>query len=342
MKRYLLLPLCLLCIVFTTTSLAANITLRNNHPIRYTVKQGDTLWGVATKFLRKPWQWKQLWGKSRPKRIYAGDILILHNRNGQPRLSVVGGGTIKLSPRVRSTALQTPIPTIPLDEIRAFLTGTHVIEKNELKGCPYVVAFPQGRIVATTNNLFYARGICTPEARNYDVFRQGHAYKDPKTKKILGWQATEIGTARLDHMGDPAVMKTTSSRQAVRIGDRLVPVEDNVHRQYFYPSPPMHKVNGAIIAVIGGVTQIGSYQIVVLNLGHKEAIQPGDVLTVYQQQRKKEDKLAPSNSRTYYTPRMPVGELMVFRVFKRLSYALILRATQPIHTEDGVMNPTLG
>lgn len=65
MQRRIITLLCAAGMAFSTQTLAANLEVRPNAPERYTVKQGDTLWGISGKYLYSPWQWGRLWDANR-------------------------------------------------------------------------------------------------------------------------------------------------------------------------------------------------------------------------------------------------------------------------------------
>ena len=68
--------------------------------------------------------------------------------------------------------------------------------------------------------------------------------------------------------GDPASMALVeSSKQEAKQGDRLIPTAVDDSAQLLPESTVGHRYEGQIIAVVGGVTQIGQYQVVVLNRG---------------------------------------------------------------------------
>ena len=82
-----------------------------NAPDIYTVKRGDTLWGISKLYLKSPWRWPELWGMNleqvrNPHLIFPGQVLFLDKSNGRARLRmgapVGGAGDAGLSPRVRS------------------------------------------------------------------------------------------------------------------------------------------------------------------------------------------------------------------------------------------------
>ena len=93
-----------------TAAAAEPVELRGDAPDRYTVVRGDTLWGLASRFLKDPWRWPELWNMNRaqirnPHRIYPGDTLVVERSGaGEVRMRVESARTEKLSPQVRIEA----------------------------------------------------------------------------------------------------------------------------------------------------------------------------------------------------------------------------------------------
>mgnify|MGYP002715740889 CR=1 FL=1 len=146
----------------------AEVQLKDGHPDRYTVVKGDTLWDISGKFLSLPWKWPELWHANpqieNPHLIYPGDTLSLVYIDGQPRLMLNRGasrGTIKLSPKVRSTPMAEAIPTIPLEAINSFLLSNRIVNSaEEFAAQPYIVAGRQESVIAGAGDRIYGRGAC--------------------------------------------------------------------------------------------------------------------------------------------------------------------------------------
>lgn len=350
------------------------VELKPNYPEKYIVVKGDTLWDISSRFLRDPWKWPSLWHYNphiaNPHLIYPGDILNIVFVNGQPVLQVTRDGqvfgpgpeagtkeegrprissipsealksgkypTVKLKPRIREEGLEEAIPTIPMEAIKPFLNRPRIVAEDELERAPYIVALGDKHVMSGEGYKIYVRNLDKNDIRgDYVIVREGEAYRDPDTKDILGYEAKYLGEARLTNYGDPATMGITDSAREIMAGDRLIPKGDEFNQFTYTPRAPDRKVIGKIISVMEGVTMVGQYRVVVLNLGRQDDIDPGHVLAVYQSGVEVKD---PVKNRTVTLPDEHIGTLMIFRTFDRVSYALVMETTKPIRLYDTVATP---
>ena len=335
----LFLGLILSSALFAAEPVAANPA----HPDRYVVVKGDTLWDIAGRFLRDPWRWPDVWYVNpqieNPHLIYPGDTIVMTYVDGQLRLSLERGSVVKLSPQMRTTPVAAAIPTIPIDAIYPFLTRPYVVGENELEQAPYIVDFADEHIAGGAGIRVYVRTIENTDHKTYDVVRAGDPYKDADTGEVLGYEALYIGNAALQRPGDPATLMLTQTDLETLPNDRLLPSVEDAPLQNFQPKAPDSQVNGSIISVLNGVTQIGQYNVVVLDRGTENGLQPGDVLSIAHKGEVIKDDITPDRTDTVKLPNEEAGVLMVFRTFPRVSFGLVLRATRPIHVLDRVRNP---
>lgn len=323
----------------------AEVQLRDGHPQSYTVVRGDTLWDISGKFLRQPWKWPKIWKANpqvqNPHLIYPGDVLNLTYVDGQPRLVLNRGesrGTIKLSPSVRSTPMAEAIPAIPLEKINSFLLSNRIVDNaSEFSQAPYVVAGNAERVVSGAGDRIYARGNFADGQPVYGLFRQGKTYTDPQTGEVLGINADDIATGEVvAEEGDIATLVLSRTTQEVRIGDRLLPTEERAISSTFMPSEPVLDIEGVILDVPRGVTQVGQLDVVTLNKGLRDGLSEGNVLAVYKTGETVRDRITGESVKI---PDERSGLLMVFRVYDKLSYGLVLNATRSLAVLDKVRNP---
>jgi nucleoid-associated protein YgaU len=326
------------------SAIAADVALNPEHPDSYVVVKGDTLWDISAKFLQKPWLWPEIWHINpqieNPHLIFPGDVLTLVYVDGKPRLNVRRGdasNTVKLGPSMRSEPLDNAIPAIPLDEINAFLSKSRFVDPGELEGAPYVVAGSKRNIVSGAGDEIYGRGEFEPGRRLFGIYREGRLYRDPGSDEILGIQALDIGEAKkISQEGDVATLQLNRTTQEVRNGDRLLPNQDRPLTAEFQPSAPEQTLNGVILDVQGGVTQVGSMNVVMVNLGARDGLTPGNVMAIYKLGEVVRDDLADTLIKL---PDVRAGLLMYFSVYDRMSYALVLRSDRPLEVGDRVDMP---
>jgi hypothetical protein len=331
----------ILGLLLSCSAVAAEpVALNPAHPERYTVVRGDTLWDISALFLRDPWLWPEVWYVNpqieNPHLIYPGDEIVLTYLDGRPVLTL--NRRNKLSPEVRATPIDSAIPTIPIDAIAQFLSRPYVVEEGELDDAPYVVHFLDDHIIGGKGISFYAREVIQDDVLRYAIVRPGKPYKDPDTEEILGYEATFIGDADLKRAGDPAKFLIATSEQEVIIGDRLIESDQDEPLADFQPRAPENEIEGRIIAVLNGVSQIGQYNVVVLNKGARDGLEPGHVMQILQGGNEIRDIVKGRGERVTL-PLEKAGILMVFRTFDKVSFALIMQATKPLHVLDWVRPP---
>ena len=381
--------------------------LNPDAPSEYTVVKGDTLWGIAGKFLKDPWKWPQIWQMNQerikdPHWIYPGDVVRLDRSGAYPTLSLGGaaGGSqadaaanvVRVEPRIRVEPLTTAVPSIPAGAIGPFLSHPLIIEANGLDNAPAIVATEEGRVVLSAGDLAYVDRIGNSAPLNWQVFRAGVPMRDPETGDILGYEAKYVGDARVRRFGNPSTPTTleiTKARQEINRGDRLTPARDTTYPT-FIPRAPSKPIRGVIMAVDGGVSEFGQYAIVTLNRGSRDGIEVGHVLASYRRgglvgapgirgepmvdfggmkgwfsgigsrwgwgsgMEIKRNPVVPEPAVAVSSEpgaalvhaegplRLPDerhGLVFVFRVFDRMSYAMVMRASRPMHVGDVVQTP---
>ena len=326
------------------------IPLNPSHPDSYVVKPGDTLWGISGMFLRDPWYWPEIWYVNpqveNPHLIFPGDVLTLVYVDGQPQIrSSRGGdaaasGTERLSPRIREEQLTEAVNTIPYEAIGPFLSKGMVLAADEIDDLPHIVALRDRHLIAASGNDAYVRGKDFSDEALYSVVHIGDRLVDPDDGDVLGYEGIFVADARVRRTGDPATLLLNNSQREAMRGDRLI-AQTNPLPMQFEPRAPDRPVEGRIMHVAGGVTQIGQYEVVVINRGARDGLAPGHVLTVWQVGDRVTDPLdSRFFGRKVQLPDERAGTLMVFRTYDRLSYALIMQAEGPIHTLDKVRNPS--
>ena len=324
--------------------------LKPTAPDRYVVVPGDTLWSISERYLSAPQQWPALWNLNRdslknPHRIFPGDVLVLDRTKGQ--LQVQPSDTVKLSPKVRieSTA-DAAIPSIPPSIIEPYLTRPLVIEPNGLDNAPTIVATEENRVILGAGNIAYARGLSNAREETWHIYRRGKALVDPESNLTVGYEAIFLGSARVRKSGEPSTIEIITANQEITTGDRLVAAGQAVIPNYA-PHSPNGQVRGRVMSIYGGVGTVGEgsrNSVVTLNRGAADGIEVGHVLallrlgTVVGQGRGSKAQLEPA-SFGMKVPDERYGLVFVFRVFDRVSYALVMNVSRPVNPLDVVQTP---
>lgn len=322
------------------------LELAADAPTRHVVVKGDTLWGISKKFLRDPFRWPELWGFNKdqiknPHWIYPGQVLVLYYVDGQPRLRIEGqdGGmpTVKVQPEVRVTDTAKEIPAIPQQVIEPFLSQPLIVDESMLDTAPRIVATQNNRTVSGDNDLAYVTGIKSGERGLWHIFRPGKVLKDPLTKEPLGQEATFLGTGRLQAGGDPATVRLVSVKQEIGKDDLLVKAPPAEIINY-----PMHRpetsIDARVVSNYGESNAGGKYSIIAISAGKKSGVEVGHVLQLSRTGQVVTDRYR-GTKREVVLPDERFGLVYVFRIFEKVSYAVVMETTQPVEVGDKLSTP---
>jgi hypothetical protein len=331
------------------------------------------LWSISAKFLNKPWLWPEIWNVNQqiydPHRIYPGEVLNLD----------VHGLHIAKRPKVQ----KNPVPTVPLTAIKPFLKDYRVISSAQLRQTPYVVAVQAGQPRATEGMNLYVRQLTGARVgerlavvRPTHIYRQYHDYgkvddvahlvhnnvdlaPGPWQEnfrndghfgrgKEIGTEVRVIGTAKVLKVGDPATVLLTNADLAIRVGDRLMPVNDTPYDFTYYPHPPRHAPRDAYIMALAngydGNSVEGPDDVVALNVGRDDGVDNGTTYAVYQPGNTVTDLVKGNTDRRMFAPKVKlpaeyVAHVMVFRTFAHVSYGLVMDGIRPVRVDDILRAP---
>jgi len=331
------------------------LNIRSDAPDRHVVVKGDTLWDISEKFFKDPWSWPQIWGFNKdtikdPHWIYPGDVIYLDRNSGTLRLgqaaageqTVAGGaatskeadGVVRLSPKVRTEASEhDAIPSIPANVIAPFLSRPLVIEEGALKDAPLLIGAREGRVVLGNDDTAFAKGVPSDKGDKWQIYRPGKTFVDPDTNEVLGIEAIYLGNAEVTKYADISTLSITRSLQEIYAGDRLVvPSLEGVTT--YLPRAPGSNISARVISIYGGVSQGGQNSVITLSRGARDGVEIGHVLALYH--KGEVDKY---DGKQYELPDERYGLVFVFRVFEKVSYALVMQTKLPVQLLDRASTP---
>jgi len=328
--------------LFSSASIAqSGVQLADNAPDTYTVVKGDTLWDISGRFLREPWRWPEVWRLNRdqirnPHLIYPGQVIML-DRSG-PWLTIGRriGGTDKLQPQIYSEALDSAVPSIPVHIIEPFLNKPLVVDQANLEGAATIVATETSRVLTGSGDTIFAKNVDADTAV-WQIMRPARPMKDPLTGEIIAYEADYLGTARVTERGEPTTLEITAAVEEIGTGDLMVPSEQPSVFSYA-PHAPDREVDGRVVSIYRGVSETGRLHVIALGVGERDGIERGHVLSLFRN-RGTAVYRGEDGKETFNLPEKRYGVVFVFRVFERVSYALVMESDGPVTIADAVRKP---
>lgn len=167
---------------------------------------------------------------------------------------------------------------------------------------------------------------------------------------VIGYELYEAARATVLRAGDPAILQIEEGQREVIAGDYVLPVDDFEFEAVFHPRS-MDEVpeDGRVLSIGEAYYGVGHYQIVAINLGTEQGIEPGHVFSAFRPGRiVRDNKSYPLMSQAAFNnpervhvelPDEYAGVLMVFRAFDEISYAIVLDGNKSIRVDDRLNHP---
>ncbi|MCK5813200.1 MAG: LysM peptidoglycan-binding domain-containing protein [Cocleimonas sp.] len=327
------------------------LTLKTTAPARYKVKKGDTLWGIANKFLKDPWFWPEIWDKNKrlknPHLIFPGDLLTIH----QARRTVKKGNQIVevLVPQIRVERIGNGKA---ISTLSPFLAWPRVLSTAMIENAPYIIDGENKHLLIEDGETIYIKKLHDRRiGQTYPIFRKGKPLHDPETRELLGYEVVYTADASITRgVGDISSATILNTKREVHVGDRLL---KNIDEKVVLDAPmiaPRHKVRATVLSLYEANLISGTGMIVTLDSGTAEGIKPGHILGVYKQGKTVNDPYQKIEQIKYKylktqvpvkvaLPPERIATAVVYKVDRKLSYALITQSDHPVKKGHKIGNP---
>ena len=342
-----------------TASFAQNSLLLDEYPESYIVGEGDTLWNIASQFLRDPERWSEIWEPDSflddPDLIFPGDILRLSTLGGNVRILVQRGNrpTARLSPEIREESLSSAIPAIPLQSIENSFSKNRIVTQQMYDAAPYIVSNLGEKLIIGTGDEIYARGTWPAGTNTFEVYREGRSYMAENDEGLLGLELEYLGFASIVDSEGPDLRKMliNNSAREIKVGDRLLIREESRLDTTIYPTEPVAGMQGRIIGFLSDEALASQLDTVVIDLGLNDNLAVGDILSIRHEEARMTDEVERSRMSlrervsTYFrqdrltVPGKEIGTLLVYKTFSQLSYAVIIASNEPAELYQQVAGP---
>ncbi len=319
---------------------------------KYIIKQGDTLWDISDAFYKDPFLWPLLWKANtyiaNPDLIYPGNKLAI------PSLAPIERAMEKplekppeeAAPAPSPGLRPKPKPSVPVEEetparpriILPEEAAVPLIDKYAMLSAGFISQEEaDDRIIGSDDavktifsydNSVYVT-ITSVEGVNigdrFLIYAPLNKVKHPRTGESYGRLIKGLGILQVTAKDKPSVFtaKITLSFDAIDKGSRITPYQEP---SLLYQQPQKRKkdISGYILEVLDGRTINAQTDIVYLDKGSADGVEPGDRLNVYLEHENSE------------LPRKLIGEVQVFIVKENTATAVVRKSTDTLAKGDVV------
>ncbi|HYC92992.1 MAG TPA: LysM peptidoglycan-binding domain-containing protein [Thermoanaerobaculia bacterium] len=330
----------------------------------HVIKSGDTLWSLAQQYFNNPYLWPQLWESNTwiedAHWIYPGDVLLVEGEG--TNVAAAGaegeGALAAVTPREEpanyfiSTQDSSAVPTArlttenrpialasesdiycygyigdPDEPMPNFIASHEAVDIKYLPATVHAARATLGDLVYVTGGL--STGLVAGET--YLIVQPAEIVKHPETGRTIGRQYDYLGQARVlcTENGQSRAIITETCRE-IPIGARLKPIPQlpipiaRVPSPAEWCDPRTGKASGHIVGSREWHLGLVEGNLVQINLGTENGVQPGDFLTVTRR------------SELRGQPPMVLGQIGVLTTEARTASAVVLQVRRELLIGDMV------
>ncbi len=313
--------------------------LAGEKELTYTIKKGDTLWGISQRYLKDPDYWPDLWANNpfitNPHFIYPGQKVSLYDGRIElvpvhPAAPASSAATEAkpasppaaeaVKPR-KKTVIRTPLG------VRGFVSG------EELDSAGTLIDATESRILLSVGDTVFLQMKNLSSVRLgelFSLFEVGRKITHPVTGEALGHLVAAVGTVKITAINtETATGVLTENFREIQRGARLLPYAPQDREVILKKAK--RPLSGSILAASDERLALGQYNVIYIDLGSDDGLQVGNMLYLSR----------PGNASKYalqgadvQLPDILLGNGVVLETRHKTATVLILKAAGPIFRGD--------
>ena len=169
---------------------------------------------------------------------------------------------------------------------------------------------------------------------------------NPDDYDRVAYELMEVSRVRVAKAGEISVLDIIRARTEVKEGDFILPIDEHGYDSTFIPHA-MDNVpqNLRVLATSNRLYGVGQYEVVTLSGGKRQGVESGDVFSVFRPGQKVQDRVGYrygsfSKDSKVTLPDEYHAQVMVFRCFDDISYAMVMTAGDLVREYDKLRHPS--
>jgi len=317
-------------------------------PIIYTVKKGDTLWGISKRFIKDPYYWPNLWSINpeigNPHLIYPGQKLSIHDG----RIEIIPIGEMPEEVAVDEVApVETPVeaPAAPAktEEIKLvdiYGGARSFIGAGEVATLGTLIDSTEERFLLYAGETVYlemADLAAVVPGQRLELIEIGEPVIHPVTRQEIGYQVNHMGFAEVTgKTKSVAVALIRDSTREIQRGARVRPY--NELPAFIARKPAAYDRQGIIITADEGKLALSQLDVIHIDIGAANGLEVGNELEIFRARTftKSARPLKQFDEDNFLDlPAVPLGKAIIIATQEMTAAALVLEvANLPIYRGD--------